>query len=40
MDKQRITVKEYYGKENLKDIYNQILKEKFIKDNEDKIQKG
>ena len=40
MEKQEITVQEYYGEENLKDIYMQILKEKFIKDNEDRIQKG
>ena len=40
MDKQKIKVKEYYGEENLKDIYTQILKEKFKKDNENKIQKG
>lgn len=40
MDKQKITVKEYYGEEKLKDIYTQILKEKFIKDYEDKIQRG
>ena len=40
MEKQKKTVKECYGQENLKDIYTQILKEIFIKDNEKKIQRG
>ena len=40
MEKQKITTEEYYGEEDLKGIFTQILKEKFIKDNEDKIEKG
>ena len=33
-------VEEYYGKENLKEIFTQILKQEFIKDYEDKTLKG
>ena len=32
MDKQKITVQEYYGEESLKEIFTQILKQKFIKE--------
>ena len=40
MDEQKRIVEEYYGEENLKDIYTQILKQEFIKDYEEKILKG
>ena len=35
MDEQKITVQEYYGEEDLKDIYMQILKQVFIKEYEE-----
>ncbi len=35
MEKQKTTVQEYYGKEDLKDIYVQILKQEFIKEYEE-----
>lgn len=38
MDKQEITVQEYYGEENLKNIYMQILKQKFIKEYEEEMR--
>ena len=38
MDKQKITVQEYYGEENLKDIYTQILKQEFIKKYEEEMR--
>ena len=38
MDKQKITVQEYYGEESLKDIYTQILKQEFIKKYEEEIR--
>ena len=40
MDKQKRIVENYYGEENLKDIFTQILKQEFIKDYEEKILKG
>ena len=38
MDKQEITVQEYYGEEDLKDIYMQILKQEFIKEYEEEMR--
>ena len=38
MEKQKITVQEYYGEENIKDIYTQILKQEFIKEYEEKMR--
>ena len=38
MDKQKITVQEYYGEESLKDIYTQILKQEFIKKYEEEMR--
>ena len=38
MDKQKIIVQEYYGEEDLKDIYTQILKQEFIKEYEEKMR--
>ena len=32
MDKQQGTTKEYYGKEDLKEIFNRLLKQKFLKE--------
>ena len=40
MDKQEKRVEECYGKESLKEIFRQILKQEFIKDYEEKILKG
>ena len=40
MDKQKRIVENYYGEENLKDIFTQILKQEFIKDYEEKMSKG
>jgi hypothetical protein len=40
MDKQKRIIEEYYGEENLKEIFTQILKQEFIKDNEEKSLKG
>lgn len=40
MDKQERITQEYYGEENLKDIYTQILKQEFIKDCEAKKIEG
>ena len=40
MDKQKRIVEDYYGEENLKEIFTQILKQEFIKDYEEKILKG
>ena len=40
MDKQKIIVEDCYGKENLKEIFTQILKQEFIKDCEEKTLKG
>lgn len=36
MEKEKRIAKEYYGEENLKEIYTQILKQEFIKDYEEK----
>ena len=38
MDKQKIIVQEYYGEEELKDIYTQILKQEFIKEYEEEMR--
>ena len=38
MDKPKVMVQEYYGKESLKDIYMQILKQEFIKEYEEKMR--
>ncbi len=38
MDKQKITVQEYYGEESLKEIFTQILKQKFIKEYEEEMR--
>ena len=38
MDKQKVMVQEYYGKEDLKDIYTQILKQEFIKEYEEEMR--
>lgn len=32
MDKQQGTTKEYYGKEDLKEIINRLLEQKFLKE--------
>lgn len=40
MDKQEKSVEEYYGEENLKEIFTQILKQEFMKDYEEKTLKG
>ena len=32
MDKQQGTTKEYYGKEDLKEIFNRLLEQKFLKE--------
>lgn len=38
MDKQKITVQEYYGEESLKEIFTQILKQKLIKEYEEEMR--
>lgn len=38
MGKQEIIVQEYYGEEELKDIYTQILKQEFIKEYEEEMR--
>ena len=38
VDKPKVMVQEYYGKESLKDIYMQILKQEFIKEYEEKMR--
>ena len=40
MVKQEKSVKEYYGEENLKEIFTQILKQEFIKDYEEELFEG
>ena len=40
MQKQNGIIKEYYGNEDLKDIYTGILIQEFMKINEEKIQRG
>ena len=36
MDKQKRIAQEYYGEENLKEIFTQIIKQEFIKEYEEK----
>ena len=38
MEKQNGTIQEYYGEEDLKDIYMQILKQEFIKEYEEEMR--
>ena len=40
VQKQNGIIKEYYGNEDLKDIYTEILIQEFMKINEEKIQRG